>query len=100
MHMFQGVVALTDTDANQGGFRCVPSLYQEREAWSRAPRLDRGAKNWLANNIEGREIVHVPARAGDLILWDNRCVMHRRDAFDPATRRVMHRTQIKGDRPY
>ncbi len=38
-------------------------------------------------------------RAGDLILWDNRCVMHRRDAFDPATRRVMHRTQIKGDRP-
>ena len=38
-------------------------------------------------------------RAGDLILWDNRSVMHRRDAFDPATRRVMHRTQIKGDRP-
>jgi taurine dioxygenase len=39
-------------------------------------------------------------RVGDLILWDNRCVMHRRDAFDPETRRVMHRTQIKGDRPY
>jgi taurine dioxygenase len=39
-------------------------------------------------------------RVGDLILWDNRCVMHRRDAFDPATRRVMHRTQIKGDRPF
>jgi taurine dioxygenase len=37
---------------------------------------------------------------GDLILWDNRSVMHRRDAFDPAARRVMHRTQIKGDRPY
>jgi alpha-ketoglutarate-dependent taurine dioxygenase len=39
-------------------------------------------------------------RVGDLILWDNRCVMHRRDAFDPDARRVMHRTQIKGDRPY
>jgi taurine dioxygenase len=39
-------------------------------------------------------------RKGDLILWDNRCVMHRRDAFDPAARRVMHRTQIKGDRPF
>jgi taurine dioxygenase len=38
-------------------------------------------------------------RVGDLILWDNRCVMHRRDAFDPMARRVMHRTQIKGDRP-
>jgi taurine dioxygenase len=35
-------------------------------------------------------------RAGDLVLWDNRCVMHRRDAFDPGSRRVMHRTQIKG----
>ena len=39
-------------------------------------------------------------RVGDLILWDNRCVMHRRDEFDPNTRRLMHRTQIKGDRPY
>jgi alpha-ketoglutarate-dependent taurine dioxygenase len=38
-------------------------------------------------------------RKGDLILWDNRAVMHRRDAFDPAARRIMHRTQIKGDRP-
>jgi len=35
-------------------------------------------------------------RVGDLVLWDNRCVMHRRDAFDPGSRRVMHRTQIKG----
>lgn len=35
-------------------------------------------------------------RAGDFVLWDNRCTMHRRDAFDPATRRVMHRTQIRG----
>jgi taurine dioxygenase len=35
-------------------------------------------------------------RKGDLVLWDNRCTMHRRDAFDPAARRVMHRTQIKG----
>ena len=34
-------------------------------------------------------------RVGDLVVWDNRCTMHRRDAFDPATRRVMHRTQIK-----
>ncbi len=34
---------------------------------------------------------------GDLVMWDNRCVMHRRDPFDPAARRIMHRTQIKGD---
>jgi taurine dioxygenase len=39
-------------------------------------------------------------RVGDLILWDNRCVMHRRDEFDPASRRLMHRSQIKGNRPF
>lgn len=32
----------------------------------------------------------------DVVLWDNRTTMHRRDAFDPRARRVMHRTQIKG----
>jgi taurine dioxygenase len=37
-------------------------------------------------------------RLGDLVLWDNRCTMHRRDAFDPSTRRMMHRTQIKAGR--
>ena len=38
-------------------------------------------------------------RVGDLVWWDNRCAMHRRDAFDPAARRLMHRTQLKGTRP-
>ena len=38
-------------------------------------------------------------RVGDLILWDNRCTMHRRDEFDPTTRRIMHRTQIAGAAP-
>jgi taurine dioxygenase len=36
-------------------------------------------------------------RVGDLVLWDNRCTMHRRDAFDPHSRRIMHRTQVKGE---
>jgi taurine dioxygenase len=36
-------------------------------------------------------------RVGDLVLWDNRCTMHRRDAFDASTRRIMHRTQVKGE---
>jgi len=35
-------------------------------------------------------------RVGDLVVWDNRSTMHRRDPFDNASRRVMHRTQIKG----
>jgi taurine dioxygenase len=43
---------------------------------------------------------HHAWRPGDLLMWDNRCVMHRRDAFDDEERRVMHRTQIAGDRPF
>ncbi len=34
---------------------------------------------------------------GDLLMWKNLNVLHKRDAFDPKTRRVMHRTQIKGE---
>lgn len=34
-------------------------------------------------------------RPGDLVLWNNRCTMHRRDSFDAASRRVMHRTQVR-----
>ncbi len=39
-------------------------------------------------------------KQGDAVLWDNRCVLHRRDPFDPGLRRLMHRTQIKGSTPY
>ncbi len=36
-------------------------------------------------------------QVGDLVLWDNRSTMHRRDPFDPNSRRIMHRTQIKSE---
>ena len=46
-------------------------------------------------------------RVGDLVLWDNRCLMHLAvKDFDvenpdaPANIRLMHRTAIKGDRPF
>ncbi|MEO0960892.1 MAG: TauD/TfdA family dioxygenase [Pseudomonadota bacterium] len=38
-------------------------------------------------------------RTGDLLIWDNRSLNHKREAFDPMSRRVMHRCQIKGDTP-
>jgi taurine dioxygenase len=38
-------------------------------------------------------------RVGDVLMWDNRSVMHHRDAFDPASRRLMRRTQLKGAKP-
>ena len=34
-------------------------------------------------------------RVGDVLVWDNRCTLHRRDAFDPRARRLLHRTQIR-----
>lgn len=42
---------------------------------------------------------HHQWRAGDILVWDNRCVMHHRDPFDGGYRRVMHRVQCAGDRP-
>jgi alpha-ketoglutarate-dependent taurine dioxygenase len=36
-------------------------------------------------------------KVGDVLMWNNLSVLHRRDAFDPKSRRVMHRSQIKGD---
>lgn len=37
---------------------------------------------------------------GDLVIWDNRCAMHRRESFEDQYQRIMHRTQICGDKPY
>ena len=39
-------------------------------------------------------------QTGDILLWDNRAVMHRRDSFDDQQRRLMHKTVLKGDKPY
>ena len=34
-------------------------------------------------------------RRGDVLLWDNRCTMHRRDPIPPDAPRIMRRTMIK-----
>ncbi|HEX2116074.1 MAG TPA: TauD/TfdA family dioxygenase [Alphaproteobacteria bacterium] len=39
-------------------------------------------------------------RSGDMVMWDNRCVMHKRDAFESSSVRLMHRTAIEGERPH
>lgn len=39
-------------------------------------------------------------QAGDLVMWDNRCVLHRGRTWDSARyKRVMHRTTVAGDGP-
>jgi len=37
---------------------------------------------------------------GDFVVWDNRALIHRRDAFDPTTRRVLYAAQVEGHKPY
>ena len=74
-------------------------LGRRRNAWLEGLPLDQSNalldRIWDAATADALTWRH-QWRAGDLVLWDNRCVMHRRDAFDPGSRRVMHRTQIKG----
>ena len=48
-----------------------------------------------AHATQPRFVFRQQWRVGDVVMWDNRCTLHRRDAFDPAARRLMHRTQIK-----
>jgi taurine dioxygenase len=39
-------------------------------------------------------------RAGDLLVWDNRCLMHRATPYDPATQcRIIRRCTVLDDRP-
>jgi taurine dioxygenase len=39
-------------------------------------------------------------RGRDLLMWDNRCTMHRATEYDLRHTRAMHRTTIRGDAPY
>ncbi len=37
---------------------------------------------------------------GDVVVWDNRATLHRRDPFDSKSRRVLYAAQVEGHRPY
>jgi alpha-ketoglutarate-dependent taurine dioxygenase len=79
----------------------APSLYLGRRRNSYVEGLTPAESETLLDalwaHIERADLRYQHRwRVGDLLLWDNRSTMHRRDPFDNATRRVMHRTQIKG----
>jgi taurine dioxygenase len=50
---------------------------------------------WAHATQSGFAATHVWNK-GDVLMWDNMATLHRRDAFSPTARRVLHRTQIKG----
>ncbi len=110
-YLRQGVAATDDPRTSPGAVHplvCThpdtgrPMLYLGRRRNAYLMGLELAESETLLDELW--EFVSNPAfawehawRVGDLVLWDNRCTMHRRDAFDPRTRRIMHRTQIKGN---
>jgi taurine dioxygenase len=106
----QGVTPTDDPHQAPGAWHpavCVhpvtgePALYLGRRRNSYVEGLARAESDALLdelwNFIDSPQFIYAHHwRVGDLVVWDNRSTMHRRDPFDNASRRVMHRTQIKG----
>ncbi len=60
-----------------------------------------GALGVEVRNVDTSRPLEEPVwRPGDLVIWDNRCTMHRREPFDVNPRRILKRAQMFGDKPY
>jgi len=64
----QGVLSLVDTDSAIGGFQCVPELFRTLEDWRTSQPADR---NPFHPDLTGFEVVNVPMRAGDLLIFNS-----------------------------
>jgi len=62
----QGILYLTDTPPEQGAFICVPGFQHRIEAWLDA--LPQG-ENPRAQDLLALGAERIPARAGDLVIW-------------------------------
>ena len=62
----QGVLYLTDTEADRGAFTCVPGFHQKLESWleSLPPEADPRKQDLMRLGA-----IPVPGKAGDLIIW-------------------------------
>ncbi len=63
----QGVLALSDTTEETGGFQCVPALYRDLETWRKSQPEDR---NPFAPDLTGYEAEFVTMQAGDLLIFN------------------------------
>jgi taurine dioxygenase len=52
-----------------------------------------------AHTLQPRFVWEHRWRVGDVLVWDNRSTMHHRQAFDPGTRRRLHKIQVMGEAP-
>ncbi len=74
-------------------------LGRRRNAWVEG--LERADSEALLDDLWGHATQDAYCykhrwRVGDVLIWDNRATLHRRDPFDANARRLMHRTQIHG----
>jgi taurine dioxygenase len=77
------------------------ALYLGRRRLAYIPGLSREESDSLLDTLwsyaaDERRVYKHQWQVGDLVVWDNRTTMHRRDPFPATERRLMHRTQIKG----
>jgi hypothetical protein len=64
----QGVLSLTDTTKDTGGFQCVPDLFRDFDEWVKTQPADRDP---FKPDITGFEVEQVETRAGDLVIWNS-----------------------------
>lgn len=64
----QGVLALSDTDPEVGGFQCVPELFRTFDEWLTTQPADRDPYH---PDLTGFEVQFVPLQAGDLMIWNS-----------------------------
>ncbi|MBI4531852.1 MAG: phytanoyl-CoA dioxygenase family protein [Candidatus Latescibacteria bacterium] len=66
--MVQGVLYLTDTAENQGGFQCVPGFHRKFEEWGQSQSEDSASP---PPDPTGLEVQKIPGKAGDLVIWQS-----------------------------
>ena len=54
----------------------------------------------LFDHMEDEDFVYEHAwQNQDLIIWENRCLVHARTDFDPSQRRLLRRFALRGEIP-
>ncbi|SDS28648.1 Phytanoyl-CoA dioxygenase (PhyH) [Actinopolymorpha singaporensis] len=66
----QGVLALTDTEPDMGGFQCVPEIYQDLEAYLKTQTPERIASR--NPDYSAYTVTRPRLAAGDLLIWTTR----------------------------
>jgi len=75
------------------------ALFLGRRDWAYIPGLSLADSEALLDEIwsyaaPAQFVWTQQWRVGDVVIWDNRSALHKRDDFDPAQRRLMRRCQV------